>query len=293
MRYDIYAALTEDMSSYQRKDGLEKKILKSMIPIDLERNVKQISNNYVLFDASKLSDNVELVAKAKKKNEKSSFDDVIFFSAGSIVDNSLICSEEILGYNQDQDLCYSCTEIIANDENTLILAGTVAYKNTDEPYMVKLGSWVYNNDLIKEYEPLTKFCSSYFNTVDVYSELKNIQKQIKKQYLIPEDYVCATINGELNTKNISIDNDGEIESQKTYAEKFNEEFKDSANFLANPKKILKKLQKVVSPFLYIQVCNSSLYGKFSVLNFINTIEELIPQEIENEDRKAKQLQKKA
>lgn len=292
MRYDIYAALTEGMSSYKRKDGSERKILKSMIPVNLERNVKQIFNNYVLFDVSKMSDKAELVAKTKEKNEKSSFDDAIFFSAGSTVDNSLISSEEILGYSQDQDLCYSCTEIIANDENTLILAGTVAYKNVYEPYMVELGSWIYDNNFIKEYEPLTKFCSSYLNTVDAYSELKNIQKQIKKQYLRPEDYVCAIINGELNIKNISIDNDGEIEPQKTYAEKFNNEFKGSVNFLANPKKILRKLQEVVSPYLYIQVCDSSLYGKFSVSDFVNTIEKLIPQEIENEDQKAKQLQKK-
>lgn len=301
MRYDIYTALTEKLvESKSLKMEIERKILKSMLPAELERKVAHISKSKVEFDTREESGEIEFIAQAiNLDNDDSDSKNAISISVASNNGASLITSEEIVGMDTKEDkLCYSCVEIIGNAENTLIIAGTVTYGGNVAPRSVKTGSWVYDTKLVKEFKPLADFCRTHLDTIDAFDKLEEIQEILRKnQYIRPENYVTATIFDKFEPRALTIDNDGEVEPLETYKNTFCQNFLDCAELYEDPKTILRKLHSI-SDFLYIDVCDCSLYGKFSTKDFIKTIQKLQTQEEfqkkpENEEEKPKQFIKES
>lgn len=298
MRYDIYTALTEEFLEFDTS-CLERKILKSMLSAELERKVAHISKNNVEFDTREESGEIEFIAQAINLGDDSDYKDAISISAASDNGASLISSEEIVGMDiEERKLCYSCVEIIGNVENTLIIAGTVTYDGNVEPRSVKLGSWIYDTKIVKEYKPLADFCRTHLDTIDTFAKLEEIQENLRKnQFIRPENYVTATIYGKFDSQALTIDNDGEIEPLETYKNAFGKKFSNCTDFYKDPKTILRKLHSI-SDFLCIDVCDRLLYGKFSAKDFIETIQKLQTQEEfqmkpEVEDEKPKQFQKES
>lgn len=276
---------------------IERKILKSMFSAELERKVAHISKNKVEFDTKEDSGEIEFIAQAINLGNDSDSKNAISISAASDNGTSLITSEEIVGLDIEEDKLW-CVEIIGNAENTLIIAGTVTYGGNVAPRSVKTGSWIYDTKLVKEYKPLADFCRTHLDTIDAFDKLEEIQESLRKnQYIRPENYITATIYDKFDPQALTIDNDGEVEPLETYKNAFCQNFLDCAELYEDPKTILRKLHSI-SDFLYIDVCDCSLYGKFSTKDFIKTIQKLQTQEEfqkkpENEEEKHKQFIKES
>lgn len=273
MRYDIYEALTDRMLCYHSTTP-EGEILRSIIPLKLEHNVKEISKNYVEFSLPEMKDTIELMANKvdEDPNNPSTYRDAISFCA-STTKEKVFCSEEIVGYDKATgDFNYSCIEIIENDENTLIVGGCVSYKigmNQDISVKnAKLGKWVYNNQLIQDYAPLKEICTSRLDTIDVFEELRSIQRKLTtERYIRPENYVYAEIGQSSSTSRVTINNDGEKEEYPcddltNIFGKFNNNKK-----ITNPDAILSWLNEM-SDCLFVSGFNSKNYGKFNCYEFI-------------------------
>ncbi len=290
MRYDIYAALTDDMPSYNKNDSLEGKIFRKVVPSNLEKNVSMIAKNEVEFEIPSEEDNIEVCANRIEEDEDSVLKDSISLCASTTNGDKVISCEEVIGFEGESNhLCYSCVEIIDNKENILILGGTVTYGDgpnaKDRILTAKLGTWVYETKFVKEYEPLLNFCSSRLDTVNAFEQLKTIQNNLKKEkYIKPENYVTITAGNDLDLSRIEVDNDGEIEPQEHYQAEYTEKFaflnaENNIKVFEDPRTILRCLHSI-SNFIYIPVCDNSLYGRFNALDFIKNISktELVQKE---------------
>lgn len=278
MRYDIYMALTDGTPCYEKRNSLEGKVLRKMLPCELESQVIRISKDVVEFEDPSKTDDIEISANRVIEDEKSAYENGISLAA-SLCDKQIISCEEIVGFEKEtNNFCYSSVEIIDNGENTMIISGTVMYKPgiadaKERLISAKVGTWIYNTDFIKKYKPLSDFYSSRLETANTFDFLKGIQTNLRNEsYIKPEDYVTLTILGNDLTQ-MRLDNDGEIDNhffsgtiEKRLSNFF--QIKGEAAIFEDPNEIIRFLHDI-SDFTYIPVvCNSASYGIFKAKDFI-------------------------
>lgn len=289
MRYDIYAALTAGMKYYSSTSPAGE-ILRSIVHTDLEYNVKHISRNFVEFSIPGMEDTVEAIASKVEENPDNppAYRNAISFCT-STAKGKKFSSEEIIGYDKATgDFNYSCIEIIEKDEKTLIVGGCVSYKNGDSEDIsiksAKLGKWVYDNQLIKEYKPLEDICTSRLDTIDVFEKLCSIQRNlVAERYIRPEDYVYAEIGQGSSNSKVTITNDGELEEIYNCDSLTNLFINpDDYQSIIKPKKVLSLLNEM-SDCLFIHSFDSNDYGKFDSYRFIKNA----PCEEDTKDNQAK------
>lgn len=292
MRYDIYSAITYELSNYKlgTKAG---EILKSIFPIKLEKQVDGIDRNYIEFDLDLKK--VEAIADSKDSLENQEYKDVIDFSVSLLEPTKIIMdasSEEVVAFNKATDnLHYSCLEIIKGKTNTLFVAGSVAFQITENELLLleaKLGKYIYENDLIDNCSQLKELTTFKHYSGDVYEKLQIIKKNLwKDEFIIPENFVTITAGKMLEEDTIVLNNDGEIEPRKAYSKAYQEILGGKID--TNYKHILKGLDQI-SDCLFIQEFDRDLYGKFNSLEFIEFFANQV--KTKNEE-KPKEFQKKS
>lgn len=289
MRYDIYSAITYELSDYKlgTKAG---EIVKGIFPSKLEKKVDEIDRNYIEFDLD--LNKVEAIANSNDDLEDSEYRDVIDFSVSLLepIENIMdASSEEVVGYNKATDnLHYSCLEIIKDKDNTLFVVGSVAFQVTGNKLLLleaKLGKYIYENEYIENCSQLKELTTSKQYSGDIYEKLQKIKKRLwKDEFIIPENFVTITIGKALAEDTIILNNDGVIEPIKAYSKAYQENF--GGKIYSNYKSILKGLDNI-SDCLFLQEFDKDLYGKFNSLEFI----EYFTNKAKTE--KPKQFQKKA
>lgn len=291
MRYDIYSAITYELSDY-RLESKAGEILRGILPIRLEKKVNSITRNCIEFNLD--PKRVEAIANSEYSLENHKYRDIIDFSVSLLkpIENIMEAnSEEVIGYNKATDnLHYSCLEIIKGKDNTLFVAGNVVLQPTkNEPILLeaRLGKYIYENDFVSNHPQLKELITYKQYDLDIYEKLHKIQKTLwRNGFIIPENYTTITAGKMLNENTIKLNNDGEIVPKAEYDETFKEIF--GGKLYTNYNYILKGLNQI-SDYLFLDGFVRDSYGKFNSLEFIESI---IKDEKAKKGNKPKQLQKK-
>lgn len=222
MRFDIYKALlpTEYCYVQDKKAG---KVLREMLPIELETKVKNIAIKHVDFFTDDVCniEEVEVSFSASTIEESETEKNIINSNSRLMVNNDGFISKETIGFSKsDKWFNYSCLEISTADDIILLNCATVNYEKTDnETFEVRrcnLGNFVYDRKSIEksDSEELKELVLGNVQTTDIFDCVTRIKNELVVNKFIKPDYEVSIISSYDRQKNAFqayINQDGEID----------------------------------------------------------------------------------